>query len=146
MSTVKVEIQLSLEQLLKAVEQLSQQDLENFVSQVIALQAQRRTQKPLESKGGLLTKINRPTPLAIKKYHGELVAKKDVATLTSYEYGELLGLTEQIEQLQAQYLDNLAELASPRGVSLSALIESLNIQTRIYEANQNLQDSTLAEN
>lgn len=146
MSTVKVEIQLSLEQLLKAVEQLSQQDLENFVSQVIALQAQRRTQKPLESKGGLLTKINRPTSLAIKKYHGELVAKKDVATLTSYEYGELLGLTEQIEQLQAQYLDDLAELASPRGVSLAALIEALNIQTRIYEVNQNLQDSTPAEN
>ncbi|MBD2210054.1 STAS/SEC14 domain-containing protein [Nostoc linckia FACHB-104] len=135
MSTVKVEIQLSLEQLLKAVEQLSQQDLENFVSQVMALQAQRRTKKPLESKEGLLTKINRPAPLDIKKYHGELVAKTDVATLTSYEYGELLGLTEQIEQLQAQYLDNLAELASPRGISLAALIEALNIQTRIYEAN-----------
>ncbi|QIR41448.1 STAS/SEC14 domain-containing protein [Tolypothrix sp. PCC 7910] len=143
---MKVEIQLSLEQLLKAVEQLSQQDLETFVSQVIALQAQRRTKKPLESKGGLLTKINRTAPLDIKKYHGELVEKKDVATLTSYEYGELLGLTEQIEHLQAQYLDNLAELASPRGVSLAALIEALNIQTRIYEINQNIQDSTPAEN
>ncbi|MBW4645234.1 MAG: hypothetical protein KME23_19945 [Goleter apudmare HA4340-LM2] len=42
MSTVKVEVQLSAEDLLKAIEQLSQVDLEQFVSQVLALQARRK--------------------------------------------------------------------------------------------------------
>jgi len=45
MSTVKVEVQLSSEELLKAVEQLSQADLERFVSQVIAPQAQRKASR-----------------------------------------------------------------------------------------------------
>ncbi|MDB9372694.1 hypothetical protein [Nodularia sphaerocarpa] len=41
MPTMKVELQLSSEDLLKAVEQLNQADLKQFISQVIALQAQR---------------------------------------------------------------------------------------------------------
>jgi hypothetical protein len=43
MSTIKVQIQLSLKDLLKAVEQLSHEDLKIFISQVITLQAQRNT-------------------------------------------------------------------------------------------------------
>ncbi|BAY31691.1 hypothetical protein NIES2107_35770 [Nostoc carneum NIES-2107] len=132
MSTVKVEIQLSLQQLLKAVEQLSQQDLDNFVSQVLALQRQRQIKKQLEYEAGLLAEISEPIPLDIQKSHERLATKKDAATLTSYEYGELLGLTEQIETLQAEYLNNLIDLASLRGISLNALIEALNIETRIY--------------
>ncbi|MFB2919107.1 MULTISPECIES: hypothetical protein [Aerosakkonema] len=58
MSTVKVEIQLSSEDLLKAVEQLSQPDLERFVSQVIALQAQRKATKLPANEAELLLKIN----------------------------------------------------------------------------------------
>ncbi len=132
MSTVKVEIQLSLQQLLKAVEQLSQQDLENFVSQVLALKRQRQIKKQLEYEAGLLAEISEPIPLDIQTSHERLTAKKDAATLTSYEYGELLGLTEQIETLQAEYLNNLIDLANLRGISLNALIEALNIETRIY--------------
>jgi hypothetical protein len=80
----------------------------------------------------LLTKINQGIPLDIKKYYEELIDKKEAATLTSYEYGELLGLAEQLEELQAQYLDNLVDLASLRSISLNVLIETLNLQTQIY--------------
>lgn len=132
MSTVKVEIQLSLQQLLKAIEQLNQQDLDNFVSQVLALQRQRQIKKQLEYEAELLAEISEPIPLDIQTSHERLTTKKDAATLTSYEYGELLGLTEQIETLQVEYLNNLIELASLRGILLNTLIEALNIQTRIY--------------
>ncbi|MDZ7960350.1 MAG: STAS/SEC14 domain-containing protein [Aulosira sp. DedQUE10] len=127
MSTVKVEVQLSLEQLLKAVEQLSQQDLDNFVSQLIALQAQRQAKNKLEAEAKFSININRGIPLDIKKYYDELMAKAEFANLTSYEYGELLGLAEQIEQLQAKYLQDLAELASLRQISLSRFIGTLNV-------------------
>ncbi|WP_042341296.1 DUF790 family protein [Calothrix sp. PCC 7507] len=55
MSTVKVEVQLSSEELLKAVEQLSQADLERFVSQVIALQAQRKASSLPQVKSVMIT-------------------------------------------------------------------------------------------
>ncbi|WP_236556934.1 hypothetical protein [Calothrix sp. PCC 7507] len=67
MSTVKVEVQLSSEELLKAVEQLSQGDLERFVSQVIALQAQRKASSLPQVEAELLLKINQGIPSHTKK-------------------------------------------------------------------------------
>lgn len=62
MPTVQVEIQLSSEKLLKAVEQLSLPDLEQFVSQVLALQAQRRANNLPQAEAELLLKINQGIP------------------------------------------------------------------------------------
>jgi hypothetical protein len=57
MSTVKVEVQLSSDELLKAVEQLNQTDLERFVSQVIAIQAQRKALNLPRLRGITLTAL-----------------------------------------------------------------------------------------
>lgn len=132
MSTVKVEIQLSSEELLKAVEQLSHADLERFVSQVISLQAQRKASSLPADEAELLIKINQGIPSDIQTYYNELITKRDIETLTSEEYRELLSLTEQIEQLQVQRIEYLAELARLRGLSLTVLMENLGIQTQIY--------------
>lgn len=132
MPTVKVEVQLSSEELLKAVEQLSLPDLERFVSQVIALQAQRKASSLPPAEAELLIKINQGIPLDNQKYYDELIAKREADTLTTEEYSELLRLTEQIEKLQAQRIEYLAELARLRGISLTALMEDLGIQTQMY--------------
>ncbi|MBW4576098.1 MAG: STAS/SEC14 domain-containing protein [Aphanothece sp. CMT-3BRIN-NPC111] len=132
MSTVKVEVQLSSEELLKAVEQLSQQDLEQFVSQVIALQTQRRVNNLPQPEAELLLKINRGISSDIEKHYGELIAKRQAETLTSEEHSELLHLTEQIEKLQAQLIEDLAELARFRKTSITALMKDLGIQIPVY--------------
>ena len=99
MSTDQVEVQLLSSELLKAVEQLNQSDLEEFVSQVIALQTQRKA-----------------------------ASFSQAETLTSDEHKNLLRLTEQIEKLQAQRIEYLAYLAQIRGISLTALMENLGIK------------------
>jgi hypothetical protein len=132
MSTVKVEIQLSSQELLKAVEQLSLTDLEQFVSQVLLLQAQRKANSLPQAEAELLQKINHGIPSDTQKNYDELIAKRQAETLTPEEHSELLRLTEQIEKLQAQRLESLAELARLRKTSLTALMENLGIQVPTY--------------
>jgi hypothetical protein len=132
MSTVKVEVQLSSEELLKAVEQLNQPDLERFVSQVIALQAQRKASSLPRTEAELLLKINQGIPSDTQKHYKKLLVKREAENLTNNEYRELLDLTEQIEKLQAQRIEYLAELARMREISLITLMENLGIQTQIY--------------
>lgn len=132
MSTIKVEVQLSSEELLKAVDQLSLPDLDQFVSQVLVLQAQRKASTLPEAEVELLLKINQGIPSDIQKHYEELMAKRQTETLTHEEHGELLQLTEQIEKLQAQRIEYLAELARLRRTSISALMENLGIQVPTY--------------
>jgi hypothetical protein len=49
-------------------------------------------------------------------------------TLTPTEYQELLQLTDEIERLQAERIQYLAELAQLRGKPLRALMEELGIR------------------
>ncbi|WP_414565233.1 MULTISPECIES: STAS/SEC14 domain-containing protein [unclassified Anabaena] len=132
MATVKLEVQLSSAELIKAVEQLSHEDLEQFVSQVIMLQAQRKASNLQKTEAELLLKINQGVPLDIQNYYNELIVKRENETLNADEYQELLRLTEQIEKLQAQRIEYLAELASLREKSLTELINDLGINTQIY--------------
>jgi len=132
MSTVQVEIQLSSEELLKAVNQLSLPDLEQFVSQVLVLQAQRRGNNLPQSEAELLLKINQGISLDTQKYYDELMARLEAETLTPDEHSQLLSLTEQIEKLQAQRIEYLVELARLRKTSLTALMENLGIQIPVY--------------
>ena len=64
MSTIKVEVEFSSEDLLKAVGQLSQSDLRKFISQAIAIQAQRTTSSLMQRESELLLKINQGIPYA----------------------------------------------------------------------------------
>ncbi|MBW4493206.1 MAG: STAS/SEC14 domain-containing protein [Oscillatoria princeps RMCB-10] len=132
MPTVQVEVHLSSEDLLKAVEQLSLPDLERFVSQVIALQAQRKAPNLPQAEAELLLKINHGIPSDTQQRYDEFIAKRQAETLTPEEHSELLHLTEQIEKLQAQRLEYLVELARLRQTSLAAVMENLGIHTPAY--------------
>jgi LAS superfamily LD-carboxypeptidase LdcB len=127
MSIVKLEVQLSSAELLKAVEQLNLSELEQFVSQVIVLQAQRKANRLPQAEAELLLKINQGIPANLQRDYKELIAKRDDEILTEDEYQKLLQLTEEIEKIQAQRIENLAELARLRGISLSTLMENLGI-------------------
>lgn len=132
MSTVKVEVQMRSQDLLKAVEQLSQADLEQFVSQVIVLQAQRKATCLPQTEAELLIKINQGIPPETQHRYNELIAKREAETLTIDEHQSLLSLSEQVEKLQAQRIEYLVELANIRGISLTACMESLGIKTSEY--------------
>jgi hypothetical protein len=132
MSTVRVEAQLPTDELLKAVGQLSQPELEQFVFQVIALRARRKAPSLPRAESELLLKINQGASPDVQKRYGELISKRRAETLTPDEYDELLRLTEQTEALEARRVEYLAELARLRDTTLAALMKDLGIRKPAY--------------
>lgn len=133
MPSVQTKGQMSSEELLKAARKLSLSELEKFVSQVIALQAQRRAPSLPKAESELLLKINQGIPEDVWKRYNDLITKRRAETLTPDEYDELLRLTDQIEALNVRRIEYLSELASLRKTSLSNLMEQLGIRTPPYE-------------
>jgi hypothetical protein len=128
MSVIPVEVQMSSEQLLKAIEQMSEPDLEEFVTQVLLLKARRRNANLSTQESEWLLQINQAIPPELQARFNELVAKRQAFTLTDAEHAELLQLTDQIEQRDAERIEALGKLAQLRGRSLPEIMKDLGIQ------------------
>jgi hypothetical protein len=128
MTTVHVEAHLSSEDLLKAMEQLETAELERFVERLIDLKAQRSAPSLAPCETELLAKINRGLPADLAARYQELIQRRRAETLSPEEHAELLRLSDQVEQLEVERVEALAELASLRGTSLSRLMAELGIQ------------------
>lgn len=123
---------MSLEELLKAANQLDEADLERLLQQVAILRAHRKANVlPLE-EAQLLQKINQGIDPELRAQYQTLRAKKEAETLTDAEYNTLIQLSNTIEQFGAQRLEALANLAQLRQISLSELMVSLGIQPVTY--------------
>ncbi len=133
MPTVHVEAEISREELLKAVEQLSPPELSQFVSQVLALRARREAPSLSALETQSLLCINQGLPDGLRRRYDELIAKRQAETLSQEELEELLRLTGVVEDLQARRMDALAALARSRGVSLRALMAELGIPEPCHE-------------
>jgi len=132
MTIVKVETELTTDNLLKAVGQLNKHEIEQFVSQVINLRAQRLVHRLSQDEAQFIVKINQGVPAEVQKRYDELIDKRGDESLSSEEYSELLRLTDQIENLEAQRMQYLSELAHYRKVSLTELMENMGIQPPAY--------------
>jgi hypothetical protein len=128
MATVHVEAHLSSEDLLKAIEQLETAELERFVERLIDLKAQRSAPSLAPRETELLAKINRGLPADFAARYQELIQKRRAGTLAPDEHAELLRSSDQVEHLEAERVEALADLASLRGTSLSRLMAELGIQ------------------
>lgn len=132
MPVVQVETQLSTDDLLKAVGQLSRPELDELTVQIIALRARRQAPSLSQEEAELLRKVNQGLPPEVRERYDELVAKREAESLTRDEYDELLRLTDRIENLEAQRVKYLVELARLRQTSLTKLMEDLGIQPPAY--------------
>jgi hypothetical protein len=119
---------MSTKELLKAVEQLKPSELDRFVSDVIALKAQRKAPRLTNAETDLLRQINQGLPPDLQKKWGQLVRKRDDRKLSPKEYRELIRLSDKIEELQANRVKSMVQLARIRKKSLDELIRELGIQ------------------
>jgi hypothetical protein len=128
MTIVHVEARLSSDDLLKAIEQLDTHELARFVERLLDLKAQRSAPSLPPQETELLAKINRGLPSDLAERYQELVAKRRAETLTAQQHEELLSLSDQVEHLEAERVEALAELAILRGTSLTRLMVDLGLQ------------------
>ncbi len=117
----------STEQILSAMEQLDAAELEKLVPRAIALGAARRAPhvKPEESK--LLARANEAVPPELRSRLSKLQKKRDARSLSDAELEELIALSDRVEQLHAERLEALADLARLRGTTLTELMDQLGI-------------------
>ncbi len=73
-------------------------------------------------------KINQGIAPEIQHRYDALITKQRAETLTPGEHTELVQLAEHIENLDAQRMAHLTELAQLRWTSLVELMEQLDIQ------------------
>jgi gamma-glutamyl phosphate reductase len=133
MAFIHLEAQISPAELLKAADQLSQTELEQFLKQLLARHAQRRAPSLPANEADLLRAINQGLPTEVHDRHDALIARRQESTLTPAEYEELLRLSDQIEELDATRAEHLANLARLRGIPLGALLEKLGIRAPEHE-------------
>jgi hypothetical protein len=127
MPTINIQADVSVDVLVKAVEQLSETELREFISQVLALNAKRTAPSVTEEEAELLLHINNRLPEDVQGRYDELIADRDAETLGAEEHEELLRLTKQVEAFDVARVETLSKLASRRGMTLSALMRQLEI-------------------
>jgi hypothetical protein len=119
--------QLPAEQIISAVSRLSLPELEQVFDHVLALQAERKAAHLSVAESALLARINQSLPSALRERLAFLRGKREDESITDTEYEELTRLTDQAEELHAERMAALVELAKLRGISLTALMDQLGI-------------------
>jgi hypothetical protein len=133
MPTIHLEAEVSRESLLKAIEQLNPQELDQLVIEVQNLRDRRGTARLTAAESNLMNRINQGLPEALRSRYNELIVRRRNEVLTSEELDELLRLTALVEQIEGSRLEALAELARLRGVALAALMAELGIPAHTDE-------------
>jgi hypothetical protein len=123
---------MSLDELIKATHQLDETDLDRLLQEVAVLRTQRKAHVLPTAEAHLLEQINQGIPTELRHQYQALRAKREAETLTDTEYQTLIQLSSKIEQLGAQRLEALAQLAQLRQVSLTEIMETLEIQPVTY--------------
>lgn len=118
---------LTSAELLDNASRLEDKELEQFVSKVLVLRAQRKGPALSRKEATLLKRINRSLPEAQLQRFQELLATRERRPLSDPEQQDLLALIEQIEQMDADRMKWLSELAEVRGLSLRAVMEQLGL-------------------
>jgi hypothetical protein len=132
MATVQVQTQIPLENLLRGVEELSLPDLENFVTQVMQIQAQRKAPSLTAEESKLLLRINQGLSPDVWQQYEALKQKRSAGTLTEADHQTLINIGNRVEEVNARRIESLARLAVLRNVSLDTLIADLQIIPQTY--------------
>ena len=128
MPTISIQSEIPLETLLHGVAQLDTNHLEQFTRQVLALRAQRHAPHLPQREVELLQQINEGLPSPVQSRLQELVRQRQEGELTAEAQQELIDLTTEVEERDAQRLALLGELAQLRGVSLREVMAQLGLR------------------
>jgi hypothetical protein len=118
---------LSTEQILTAVNNLSLPDLEKVYEHVLRLQAERKAPHLPAEEAALLTRGLQGLPADLRARTNELRAKREDGSINDAEYEELTQLSMRAEELHAERMEAIGELARLRGRRLPEMIAELGL-------------------
>ncbi|MBC8874194.1 MAG: STAS/SEC14 domain-containing protein [Planctomycetes bacterium] len=127
MPTINIQADVSVDVMVKAAEQLSEEDLGQLTAAVLALRARRSAPSVSMEEAELLRRINARFPNDVQSQYDALIQKRDAETLSEQEYDDLRRLTKETEAFDTSRVEALTQLASVRGVAVSELTRQLQI-------------------
>ncbi|MCB0065031.1 MAG: hypothetical protein KDE19_23065 [Caldilineaceae bacterium] len=133
MTTIQLQAEVSLADLLQGVQHLDSSSLEQFADEVMLLRAKRRAPSLSTAETDLLREINQGLPESTRLRFRDLKGKRDAATLTPAEHEELLAIIEQVEMRDVERLQALTKLAAIRNVSVRQLMHQLGLLPKHHE-------------
>jgi len=134
MTTIHVQTQLSLDDLLHSLRQLDLNELERVERETALLRAQQLAPNLPQVEADLLLKINEGVvPAKTRAQCAALTAKARQGTITPEERAELMKLVDEIELRNAKRIGYLTRLASLRQLSLDDLMQRLELGPLAYE-------------
>lgn len=119
--------QLSTEQIISAVNQLSLPELDQIFDKVLAVRAKRIAPSLSTVESSLLARINQGLPAELRARMQQLKAKRADGSITDAEYEELTQLADQAEVMHAERMTALGELARLRGLRLPEMMTELGL-------------------
>ncbi|HKP11297.1 MAG TPA: STAS/SEC14 domain-containing protein [Blastocatellia bacterium] len=119
--------ELSTEQIISAMSHLSLPELEQVFNHLLALRAERKAPHLSASESALLLRINQGLPAELRDRIAVLRTKREDDSITGAEYDELTRLVDRAEELHAERMGALCELAKLRSVRLPVLMDQLGI-------------------
>jgi hypothetical protein len=125
--------EMSVDELLRAVDDLSEPEFDQLVDRVLWLRARRKAPilEPAETE--LLLEINQGIPAELHQNYQALREKRDDESLTEEEQAELIEISNQMEMIGAKRLEALAKLADIRRIPLLKLMDDLGIQGASFD-------------
>lgn len=126
------QVELDTDELLRGVARLDEDELERFAQRVLAIRAQRHNASLPEAEVDLLQQIYATVSPEARQRYDYLHERMLGDVLTSNEQTELMKLSDQIEEADAQRLQYLLTLSQIRGISVDELMDELKLPRRIY--------------
>ena len=123
-----IEIQISPEQILSAIQKMPEMELDVLIRQVLQIRGQRQAPNLSKTESDLLHRVTYCIPVELQTRFNELVKKRQATTINEIELQELCDLNDRIELLEASRIQDLAQLAQLRSVSLSELMKQLKLK------------------
>jgi hypothetical protein len=134
MTTIEVKpgTRIGIDEILAGISTLDMEELEKFVDKVLTLRAKKAAPNLSREETLLLKKINRGLSPALRTRLALLESRRKEEILTESEYRELLTIIEDLEQLNAERVYFLGELAQLKGVPIRELMKQLGVHPRSY--------------
>ena len=119
--------QSSTEQLLGVIERMPLQEINHLSERVLAMRTAKLAPQLNANETALFACINQTLPAQDRERLAVLIAERENESLTAETQQELIRLTDQLEEMQADRLAALAELAQARGVTLPVVMKQLGL-------------------
>lgn len=123
----KPDVNTAMNDMLHGVSEWNTSDLEIFLQQIAHLLATRKAPGLAKREAALLLKIGEGYPRELSSKYNALESKLQDGVISPAEHLELIALTDRMEELDAERLKYLLELAQLRNISLDMLLRQLGL-------------------